>query len=154
MRWLAAVVLIVVSTLALATLPLKASLEELASQADHIVSGHVVAVEMVDGQGKQVPDRAAMTGPGLKNTIFLVVKVEEVFFSRAKAVPQTIKVPLDPAMHYSFGQIESAHKGPSGSFLLILRGESFEPIVPGVFARPIRDKDQALEIRSKAQSPK
>jgi hypothetical protein len=153
MKSLAAVLLWLFSAMALATIPLQASLEELASKADHIFSGHVTGVEMIDGQGKAVNDRNAKTGPGLQHTILLIVKLDAVFFSRAKVVPEIIRVPLDPLMHFSFGQIESAHSTPSGTFLLILKGDSFQPILHGVFARPMSDKERALEIREKAQGP-
>jgi hypothetical protein len=151
MKHVAAAFLFLLSSVALATLPLQASLERLASDCDHILAGHVVGVDMIDGEGKEITDVQAMTGPGLKNTILLIIKVDEVFFSRVKTVPETIKVPLDSMMHFSLGEIREAHQEPSETRLLILQGKCFEPIVPGVFFRSLEDKDQALQIRAKAQ---
>lgn len=140
------------STFAFSTVPLQASLEQLASEADHILAGHVIGVDMIDAEGRAITNLSAMTGPGLKNTIRLIIKVDQVFFSNAKAVPETIRVPLDPLMHFSLGQISDAHREPSNTFLLILRGPFFEPVVPGIFARDLNDKETALAIRAKTQA--
>lgn len=151
MKYVVALVISLCSVVAFATTPLQATLEELASDSDHILAGHVIGVDMIDAGGKEISDETAMTGPGLQTKIRLVVKVDKVFFSRAKVVPDIIRVPLDPAMHFSLGQVRAAHREPSGTLLLILKGASFEPVVPGVFFRELSDAPKALEIRAKAQ---
>lgn len=151
MRYALALLVGLYSVVAFATLPLQATLEQLASDSDHILAGHVIAVDMIGADGKETLDENAMTGPGLRNTIRLIIKVDEVFFSRAKVVPDVIRVPLDPMMHFSLGQIREAHREPSKKMLVILQGGAFEPVVPGVFFRELSDTQKALEIRAKAQ---
>lgn len=151
MRYVIALMVGLCSVPVFATPPLEASLEQLASDSDHILAGHIIGVDMVDANGKEVRDEKAMTGPRLQTTIRLIIKVDEIFFSRAKAVPDTIRVPLDPMMHFSLGQIKEAHREPSRSMLVILQGGSFEPVVPGVFFRELSDAQKALEIRARVQ---
>lgn len=151
MRYVAALLVCLCSASAFSTLPLQATLEQLASDSDHILAGHVIGVDMIDANGKEIGDEEAMTGPGLQTKIRLIIKVDEVFFSRAKAVPGIIRVPLDPMMHFSLGQIKEAYREPSSSMLVILQGGSFEPVVPGVFFRELSDTQKALEIRARKQ---
>ncbi|HEY0684013.1 MAG TPA: hypothetical protein VGD45_16905 [Steroidobacter sp.] len=151
MRYAVALFIGLCSIAAFATLPLQATLEQLASDSDHILAGHVIGVDMVGADGKEISDETAMTGPGRQTKIRLIIKVDKVFFSRAKAVPDTIRVPLDPMMHFSLGQIREAHREPSRTMLLILKGGSFEPVVPGVFFRELDEAQKALDIRARAQ---
>ena len=154
MRYLAALFVSLFTIAAFASFPREATLKELASGSDHILAGHVIGVDMVDGNGKEITDDEAMTGPGLQTRIRLIIKVDEVFFSTTKVVPETIRVPLDPMMHFSLGHIKEAYPKPSNSRLLILQGESFEPVVPGVLFRDLTDAKKALKIRAKAQKSK
>lgn len=154
MRYVSALLVCLCSAAAFATLPLEATLEQLASDSDHILAGRVIGVDMIDADGKEIRDEKAMTGPGLQTKIRLIIKVDEVFFSRAKVVPDVIRVPLDPMMHFSLGQIKEAHREPSRSMLVILQGGSFDPVVPGVFFRELSDAQKALEIRAREQGSK
>lgn len=151
MKYAIALLACLCAVAAFATLPLQATLEQLASDSDHILAGHIIGVDMIDADGKEITDEKAMTGPGRQTKIRLIIKVDEVFFSRAKSVPDTIRVPLDPRMHFSLGQIKEAHREPSSSGLVILKGGSFEPVVPGVFFRELSEAQAALEIRAKTQ---
>ncbi len=154
MKYVTVLLLCLVSAAAVATLPLNATLEQLASESDHILAGHVIGVDMIDANGKEIQDKEAMTGPGIRATIRLIIKVDQVFFSSAKVVPDVIWVPLDPMMHFRLGQIKQAHREPSSSMLVILKGGSFEPVVPGVFLRELSDARKALEIRARKQGPR
>jgi len=126
--------------------PFEATLEEMAQDADHILIGRVTGVEMIDGQGKPVLDRKAMTGPGLKNTIRLLIAVDEVLATNADTVPNVLPVPLASHLHYSLGQISDAHDGDTTVRLVLLQGNDFVGTKPGVFMRPLSDKDEALRI--------
>ena len=76
--------LMLVASLANASVPLEATLEEMAQRADHILTGRVVGVDMVDARGTKITDREARTGPGLTNTIRLTVVVnKDVAFCHA-----------------------------------------------------------------------
>ena len=131
---------------AYASVPVDVSLDVLAKSADHLLIGHVVGVDMIDGQGRQITDANAMTGPSTRNLIRLVVEIDEVVVSGARAVPKIIKVPLDPAMHYRLGKIKDAYSNPSQKFLLLLHGENFQPAFPGVFRRNLSDKSKVIEL--------
>ncbi|MCD9088639.1 hypothetical protein [Stenotrophomonas sp. SY1] len=121
--------------------PFEATLEEMAGAADHILIGRVSGVEMIDDRGRPVRERTAMTGPGLQNTIRLLVTVDEVLVSSAANVPKILPLPLASHLHYSLGQVSDAHDGDTTARLLLLQGDDFVAIKPGVFMRPLSDKD-------------
>lgn len=100
---------------------------------------------MIDSKGKEITDVNARTGPGLTNTIRLIVDVENVVLTNTKEVPHILKVPLDPFMHFRLGQIRDAHASSQTSFLLLLKGPNFEPPFAGVFAKPIKEQEKFLE---------
>jgi hypothetical protein len=135
-----------VPAIATAGFPLEATLEEMAQQADHILIGRVVGVDMVDGQGKPVADPSARTGPSLDNTIRLLIQVDQVLVSNASKVPDVVPVPLASHLHYTLGQIQEAHAGDKELRLVLLKGPDFVGIKPGVFLRPLADKDTALQL--------
>ena len=131
-----------------ASVPLEATLEELATGADHILTGRVIGVDMVDKDGKIVKDPDAMTGPGLKNVIRLHVRVGKVLVTNAARFPSLLKVPLDSHMHYRLGQVKSEEDTQQKPMLPLLKGPAFEPIVAGVFARPLSDQAKALRLHA------
>jgi hypothetical protein len=143
-----AILLLCLSTEAGASLPLQASLDDLVCGADHILVGRVVGVDMIDGHGRQVRDPDARTGPGLKNTIRLKVEVVEVIESTVAKPPSQLDIPLDPAMHFSLGQIREAYPEPSDARLVFLRGAAFEPIIAGRFFWALSDRDEAMKLRT------
>ncbi len=133
-------------------MPLQATLEEMAQSADHVLIGSVVGVDMLDSDGRPLTGDNERTGPGLGNVIRLIIEVQTVLVSSAADVPKEIRVPLDPMMHYSLGQIRKAHNEPSESFLLLLKGPSFAPILPGVFGRPMTEQEEAIRLYTKHHS--
>lgn len=155
MRRTTALAALVCATTVLASVPIRTTIEELAKGADHILIGHVVGVDLIDGKGRQIADENAGTGPGLTNTIRLHIKVDEVLVTNArKKMPTVLKVPLDPFMHYSLGQIRSAHSGRSGKYLILLKGTSFQPVVAGAILRPLDEKGTALRVHAAAHPQK
>ena len=134
--------------IAMAGFPFEASLEEMAQQADHILVGRVAGVDMVDGRGNPVKDPEARTGPGLDNTIRLLIQVDQVLVSNATKVADVIPVPLASHLHYRLGQIQEAHEGDEEVRLVLLKGSEFVGIKPGVFLRPLTDKDTALRLHA------
>ena len=142
--------LLLVASFANAGVPLQATLEEMAKSADHILAGRVIAVDMVDAEGAQISDRAARTGPGLTNTIRLLISVDKVFVTNARPVPKLLAVPLAPFLHYTLGQIQDAHRGDNTRRLLLLKGPDFSGIKAGVFFRPISDQAEAIRIHKES----
>lgn len=134
--------------IAMAGFPFEATLEEMAHEADHILVGRVAGVDMMDGQGKPVEDPQARTGPGLDNTIRLLIQVDQVLVSNAAKVPDVIPVPLASHLHYTLGQIQEAHQGDEEAQLVLLKGTDFVGIKPGVFLRSLTDKDTALQLHA------
>ncbi len=135
---------------AFASLPLQMSLAEMAAQADHVLVGHVVGVDMVDGNGLPVVDDRARTGPDLNNVIRLHVAVDETLITTAERVPKELVVPLDPLMHYSLGQIRSAHQNDATLRLLLLKGTDFSILKAGIFFLPLQEKDEVLRVHGAA----
>lgn len=130
----------------LAGLPFEVSLEEMAASADHLLVGRVTGVDMIDGDGKPVTDKSARTGPGEDNTIRLLITVDEVIITNALQVPKVLPVPLAIHLHYSLAQIQSAHEDDTTVYLVILKGSDFSGIKPGVFLRPLSDKEKVLGL--------
>ena len=137
-----------VPVIAMAGFPFVATLEEMAQQADHILLGRVVGVDMVDGRGNPVKNSEAYTGPGIDNTIRLLIAVDQVLVSNAAKVPEVIPVPLASHLHYRLGQNQEAHEGDEEVRLVLLKGPDFVGIKPGVFLRPLADKDKALRLHA------
>ncbi len=135
------------STTVQASVPLEATLGDLACGADHIFVGRVVGVDMVNANGRQVRSPDAMTGPGMNRTIRLEVEVLERVESTEAALPASVRVPLDPFMHYSLGQVRAAHAEPSSARLVFLRGADFQPVIAGRFFWSLEAKEEALELR-------
>ena len=131
---------------ALAGFPFEATLEEMAREADHILIGRVTGVDMIDGNGVQITHQDARTGPGLNNKIRLLISVDEVLVTNVSKVPKILPVPLASHLHYSLGQIKEAHTGDTEVRLVLLKGQDFSGIKPGVFLRPLEDKDRALRL--------
>ena len=146
MKNLLVLVVLFFPALAYSSFPIQVSREEFVENTDHLLVGHVVAVDMIDGQGREITDPSAMTGPGSKNLIRLIVKVDEVLISNATIIPDIVKVPLDPFMHYSFGQIRDAHSSEAGKLLLLLKGDDFQPPYPGTFSLSLTEKDKVIEL--------
>jgi hypothetical protein len=151
MRRIVLLILALAPAAALASLPLQATLEELATESDHILVGRVIGVDMIDKAGVQINDPDGRTGPGSDTQIRLIIQVDEVIASNAQNVPTRLWVPLDPFMHYSLGQIKAAHAEVSPPLLVFLKGARFQPIKPGVFLRPLPDKEAALKLRRKSR---
>lgn len=148
MRRVLAFLMLLFPVMAVGGLPFVASLHEMASEADHILIGRVVAVDMIDGAGRTIEDDAARTGPGQETTIRLHVRVEKVLVTNANSVPEIIVLPLADHLHYSLGQIRDAHRNETVSRLVLLKGNNFSAIRPGVFFRPLAEQKEALRIHA------
>jgi len=123
---------------------------DMATEADHVLVGHVAGVDMVDGSGSSIMDDQARTGPGSSNVIRLRVAIDELLITNAEQVPKVLLLPLDPFMHYSLGQIKLAHRGDSTPRLVLLKGAGFSSLKPGIFFLPLREKDEVLRVRGAA----
>ncbi|HKO88082.1 MAG TPA: hypothetical protein VJU83_06130 [Burkholderiales bacterium] len=138
--------------IALAGFPFQATLKEMAEGSDHILIGRVTGVDMIDSRGEEIADRQARTGPGLSNTIRLIITVDQVLITNSPSVPKVLRVPLASHLHYSLGQIQDAHAGDTLVRLVLLKGRDFVGIKPGVFLRPLEDKDEALRLYAASHS--
>lgn len=154
MRRILLALLLAVPAIAIAGFPFEATLEEMATSSDHVLIGRITGVDMIDGDGNQVSDPEARTGPGLNNQIRLRIAVDVVIATNAQDVPRELFVPLASHLHYSLGQIQDAHAEDSEQRLILLRGERFEGIKPGVFMRSLEDTSEVMRLRgcSAAQS--
>lgn len=150
MKLIIAIILTLISSYSRASFPLEITQKEMASQADHILTGKVVDVDMIDGEGKKITSRQEMTGPGLRNTIRLHVRVEKVLVTSAKDVPKMLIIPLDPFMHYSLGNVQSVESQNHETRLFLLKGENFQPIVAGRFEQPLSEQKQVMKIHKDA----
>jgi hypothetical protein len=115
-------------------------LSQLVRAADHVLVATVTKVDMVDGKGMEVKDRAAMTGPspGMQNEIRVHLEVRSVLFSRSKRPHEKPIVRLWKEWHYSLGQIQDAMVGNTSIFLL--KGDRYDPVYPAYFERPVEER--------------
>lgn len=139
-------IMLILPLWASASLPLDVSTDELVKHSDHMLVGHVVNVDMIDGRGREIKDLEARTGPGSDNKIRLLIQVDEVIKTNAKSVPKTLKVPLDSFMHFKYGQIKKAHEGDTEKFLLLLKGPDFQPPFAGTFRRELAERERIIEL--------
>lgn len=123
------------------------SLAELLPHAEHIVSGHVVKVDMIDGEGNVVSNKEAVTGPGIENTIRLHVKIDEVILTSSGKMPDIIKIKLWNAWHFSLGQIQESAKNEKAIYLL--KGPSYEIVFPRYFRRDPNEKSEIMGFINK-----
>lgn len=151
MRCILLTLLALLPMTALAGVPFEATLEDMALSADHILVGRVTGVDMIDGAGRPVNDPEARTGPGQRNQIRLRITVDHVLVSNAPPVPRHLFVPLASHLHYTLGQIQAAHAQDSEQRLVFLKGPRFEAIKPGVFMRPLDERQEALRLRQAAR---
>ena len=146
MKLLILAVSIFYSVFAYSSMPLRIPLDKLVENTDHVLTGYVTGVDMIDGNGNQITDLSARTGPGIKNKIRLIVQVHKTHITNENVVPNEIAVPLDSAMHYSFGQIKNAHSFDGRKFLVLLKGKDFQPAFSGVFMRSLKEKDKVIKM--------
>ncbi|RYG64817.1 hypothetical protein EON80_18505 [bacterium] len=146
MRGVLLAIFALLPTTALAGFPFEATLDEMASSADHILVGRVTGVDMINESGRQIQDLEAKTGPGLKNQIRLRIAVDKVLITNSSNVPKILYIPLASHLHYTFGQIRDAHAQDSEPRLIFLKGPRFEAIKPGLFMRPLEQKEEALRL--------
>lgn len=149
-RILMVLLAVLIPSTSFAGLPFEATLEEMAEGADHILIGRIIGVDMINSRGEAVLDREAATGPGLDNTIRLLIAVDEVLVTNVATVPNVLPVPLASHLHYRLGQIADAHDGDTAARLVLLEGNEFVGVKPGAFMRPLSDKDEALRIHHAA----
>ena len=131
------------------------SLKELVKDADHLVSGTVEKVDMVDETGKEIVDLKARTGPKKKTQIRLHVLVDEGGWLKTSLTnpPARLVIPLWQMWHYILGDVKKATEGQPGIFLL--KSESFEPVYPAGFHYDPSYKKKLLSAwkkKEKAQS--
>ncbi len=138
-----------VSNTAFASFPIEVTDEELITKTDHILIGRVIGVDMIDGDGNQVTDLKARTGPGLNNKIRLIFAVDEVLVTNSSSVAEKLFIPLDSFMHFSLGQIREHYPENTGQRLLLLSGSEFQPPVAGHFQRSLENKNYYLELFNK-----
>lgn len=132
------------ATAASATSVPQMPLEDVVRLADHVVVANVVRVDMVDGRGRAVTDPQARTGPGLKNQIRFHLRVKQVLFSRAGAVPPTLTVPLWTMWHYQLGDMQEVVSEEDSVFLL--KGDGYEPAYRNGFQRSLDEREQIEQL--------
>ena len=155
MRLLIITVLACLSQLtAQATKIIEKELPQLVAESDHVLVCKVVKVQMVDETGKEVTDRDARTGPGLKNELRLHVELEKggVIKSNAKNVPEKLIIPLWQMWHASLGSSRDFYEG--GVYVFLLKGADFRRVYAGGFQRDLSEKADIETIIRKASEKK
>ncbi len=146
MRKYLVLILCLCSNFVSASFPLEVSDKALIEKTDHVLIARVIGVDMIDGDGKQIYDLQAKTGPKSENQIRLIFAVDQVLETNSKSVPEKLFVPLDSFMHFTFGQIKEHYPEVSEQRLLLLSGKDFHPPVAGHFQRNLQDKEHYLEL--------
>lgn len=100
-------------------------------KADFVFVAQVVHVDLVDGQGAQILDPEAGTGPGLRNTLrlHLVRSKDGMIYSRSGEEPPTeLIVPLWPMWHMS---LEWQQRSIGRTSIFIVTGPPWALVYPG-----------------------
>jgi hypothetical protein len=113
------------------------SLKELVLLSDNIWGGQIQKVRMENSNRKNVTDPEAMTGPGLKNTIYVDVVIDPdlILLSTYSNIPKTITIPLWRAWHNSLGGM----KFLEGTHAIFLLDENLNPAYSPDISRPTTD---------------
>lgn len=146
MRQYLVLILCVFSNYVSASFPLEVSDKALIEKTDHVLIARVIGVDMIDGDGKQIYDLQAKTGPKSESRIRLIFAVDEVLETNSKSVPEKLFVPLDSFMHFTLGQIKEHYPEVTEQRLLLLAGKDFHPPVVGHFQRNLHDKEYYLDL--------
>jgi hypothetical protein len=128
------------------------SLPELVKTSAYILAGDIVNVRMTDKSGKDVFDPKARTGPGLENTIFLDVVIDQKLILKSRggaAIPKELSIPLDTLRHMSLGQAQQFFKEKSFFFL----DKEFRSAHPGEFMQPITEQRKLESILRRVSTP-
>jgi len=152
LKYIGTIIVFLFVSLLYGTMVQEKKLGDLLPDADHIFIGHVIKVDMVDRKGHLITDNKARTGPGLKNTIRLHVKVKKVLHTTSKETPDIIIIKLWDMWHYSLGQIKRAAKNERAIYLL--KGPNYEIVFPRHFTRPLHEKKAIIEYIDKKKSVK
>jgi len=133
-----AVVLITVQAQA-TQIPFKA-LTNLVAEADHVLVGAVIQVDMVDGKGNHVTNETARTCPGSENQLRLHVAVATngVIASTAINVPEKLVILLWQRWFDTLGNRRKEVEGKS--FIFLLKGAAFQPVYFGGFMRELSER--------------
>ena len=125
-------------------------LDELVAQADHVLIGKVVKVQMVDGTGKELTNPETHTGPVLDNEIRLHIVIQDdgILKTNSKKPPKELIIPLWKAWHFSLGQWE---KDEGKTFIFLLKGEDFCPVYPISFMRKMSEKPEIEKLLTSKQ---
>lgn len=121
-------------------------LRELVKDADHIIGGKVIKVDMVDENGNFITDEKARTGPGSTNTIRLHLRVDKklILKTTKETTPDIIVVNLWQMWHFTLGHIKENELNKDRIFLL--KGNNYEEVYPMAFLRDISEKEEILKL--------
>jgi len=117
-------------------------LSELLADADHVLVGKVVKVDMVDRNGKQLRSREARTGPVLRNQLRLHVEIvkDGILKTNGDKEIKELIIPLWQAWHYRLGQWRDLAEGKT--FIFLLKGKNYQRVYPGLFLRQMSDREE------------
>ena len=121
------------------------SLSDMVKEADHIVVVKIEKVMMVDGNGKEVKNLKARTGPGLDNEIQLQVKTvkDGIMKSNHKKFPAKFSVALWKKWHKSLGGCKDLQ---GKTLVFLLKGKNLQRVYHGGFMRSLEEKKKILQL--------
>lgn len=124
-------------------------LSELVAEADYIVVGKVVKLDMVDAKGKEVVDKNANTGPRSGNTIryHVLIDKKRTLKGNPKKIPEKLVFPDWPMWIRSLGGMKELYGGVTCIFLL--KAPDFSPSSSAQFVRDIDEKSKIERILKK-----
>jgi len=138
--------ILLVATTAFATQIPPRELSELIADADHVIVGKVIDVDMIDENGNQVKDREGRTGPGSENEIRLHVKIENegILKTNIKKPITKLIIPLWQRWHNTLGHEKDTSEGTT--YIFLLKGNNYEQVYPGSFKRPLSDRTKIKNL--------
>jgi hypothetical protein len=115
------------------------ALPDIVKDADHVFVATIIKIDMVDGEGKNVADERARTGPDLENQIRFHLTVKESLYTTSEPSRTYVIVRLWQWWHYTLGQFQ---KETGQTYIFLLKGDTYDPAYPADFQRPLAERPQ------------
>ncbi len=121
-------------------------LSVLVTQADYIVVGKVVKMDMIDANGQEIFDKKARTGPrsGKMIRYFVAVDRKKTLKGDIKKIPQSLVLPDWPMWIRGIDGMKEMYEGKNCIFLL--GAPNLFPKPQSQFVRDISEKSEIVRI--------
>lgn len=132
--------LIILSTLLLlanssyATKLQKITIDELFAKSDHVLTGYITSLELVDAQNNKLRSDDSPTGIGSGNKIRMTIEIDDIIKTTSKNIPTTLTIVYRSSIHRS---MKARRESIEYKQIFFLSGDDFIPAARDQFYKPI-----------------